>query len=78
MLSAVTPHALVPQRHSIRRIRPMVDQARWLVRGLSLRSHRLEREAALEMQESASGKKRVAAGAGRGCDTRGFVRNVAS
>ena len=27
MLTAVTPDALVPQRHPIRRIKPMVDRA---------------------------------------------------
>ena len=27
MLAAVTPDALVPQRHPIRRIKPMVDKA---------------------------------------------------
>ena len=27
ILTAVTPDALVPQRHPIRRIKPMVDQA---------------------------------------------------
>lgn len=27
MLTAVTPDALVPQRHPIRRIKPMVDKA---------------------------------------------------
>ena len=26
-MAAVTPHALIPQRHPIRRIKPMVDKA---------------------------------------------------